>query len=718
MVRALFRFSVRVARTLLIVAGVLCLAVPTGAQQTQGSVTGTVSDPLAARVAGAMVTLIRQGKQTAETLSDARGEFSFGAIESARYQISVSATGFEPQTTAPFFVGAGPTTVDVSLQIGALQQDVVVTAAATELPQSQVGAQVTVIDRAALDNLGKVDVLEAIRTAPGLQVVQAGARGGATSLLVRGGNSNFNKILVDGVPANDIGGGVDLSQFATTGVERVEILREANSVLYGSDALTGVVSLSTRRGQTAVPELIASIDGGNLGTNRQDVSVGGVVKRFDYFADGYHFKTDNSVPNNAFRNLTLTGIAGAALNDTASLRFVGRLERGKTGVPGQTAFGRPDMDAYSQRHDGTWGVSFDQTLGALRQHASYGLAISHQVSTNLIADPPFTPAYGNSVGAFEFSDFTYDSRSDLRRHRASYQVDGTFATRSAGTHVDTALVDWDGERAELRDVLAGTTVPASRDNVGVTLQHQALWSRVFVTAGVRFEHNDSFGNEAVPRVSGAWFVRAGGGRVGATRVTASAGTGIKEPTVIQSFSPSPYFQGNPDLQPERTRAVDVGIEQRLADDRVRVNWTWFDNRYEDIISLRTDFTTFQAQYFNIGLTTARGMELGGDVALTSGFRGRASYTFTDSEIVESTSDNEAFQPFCRVPRIHIELKSLGQPRQCVSEVLNLRRRHWLRHHEIARSCAEMFLARIRYRSDADQLLKNDSGTHLGIDHSN
>jgi outer membrane cobalamin receptor len=122
--------------------------------------------------------------------------------------------------TAPLFVGAGPTTVDVSLQIGALQQDVVVTAAATELPQSQVGAQVTVIDRAALDNLGKVDVLEAIRTAPGLQVVQTGARGGATSLFLRGGNSSFHKILVDGVPANDIGGGVDLS-LATTGVERV-----------------------------------------------------------------------------------------------------------------------------------------------------------------------------------------------------------------------------------------------------------------------------------------------------------------------------------------------------------------------------------------------------------------------------------------------------------------------------------------------------------------
>jgi outer membrane cobalamin receptor len=121
-------------------------------------------------------------------------------------------------------------------------------------------------------------------------------------------------------------------------------------------------------------------------------------------------------------------------------------------------------------------------------------------------------------------------------------------------------------------------VPASRDNVGVTLQHQALWSRVFVTAGVRFEHNDSFGNEAVPRVSAAWFLRSGGGRVGATRVTASAGKGIKEPTVIQSFSPSPFFQGNPDLLPERTRAVDVGLEQRLADDRVRVTWTKTSSR--------------------------------------------------------------------------------------------------------------------------------------------
>jgi len=163
-----------------------------------------------------------------------------------------------------------------------------------------------------------------------------------------------------------------------------------------------------------------------------------------------------------------------------------------------------------------------------------------------------------------------------------------------------------------------------------------------VTAGVRFEHNDSFGNEAVPRIAAAWYVRTGNGRVGTTRLSLTAGTGIKEPTVLQSFSPSPYFQGNPDLQPERTRSFDAGVEQRFAGDRARVNLTWFDNRYRDIISLNTDPVTFFAQYFNIGLTTARGAELSADVALVSGFRAGGGYTFTDSEIVDSTSSSAAF----------------------------------------------------------------------------
>ena len=120
----------------------------------------------------------------------------------------------------------------------------------------------TVIDSATLDALAKPDVLEALRLVPGAQVVQAGQRGAVTSLFVRGGASNFNKVLIDGVAANDIGGGFDFSSVSVTGVDSVEVLREANSVIYGSDSLSGVVSITTRRGRTRIPEFTSRLTAG------------------------------------------------------------------------------------------------------------------------------------------------------------------------------------------------------------------------------------------------------------------------------------------------------------------------------------------------------------------------------------------------------------------------------------------------------------------------
>jgi outer membrane cobalamin receptor len=401
----------------------------------------------------------------------------------------------------------------------------------------------------------------------------------------------------------------------------------------------------TRRGERPRPEVRVRLEGGNFATARGSAGVSAKAGGLDYSGDVSGFSTDNEVPNNRFRNLTFAGSAGATLGSGATLRVVARAERGRTGTPGQTAFGRPDLDAFYRRHDGIWGTSFDQNVGAFHQRAAYGLAASEQASTNLRLDAPYTPSFEGRTAPFEFSDFAFDSRTSLRRHHASYQVDGTISTARAGTHVETALVDWDGERATLRDALAGTSVPASRDNVGVTLQHQALWSRAFVTAGVRFEHNASFGDATVPRVAAAWYARTGGGAIGATRLTASAGRGIKEPTILQSFSPNPFFLGNPDLLPERIdRALELGVEQRFAADRLRAGAVWFDNRYQNIIATRTvTFNPFVSQYFNIGLTSARGAELSADAALASGFRAKGGYTFTDSEILESTSTSAVFK---------------------------------------------------------------------------
>jgi len=602
-------------------------------------ISGVVVDGAGRPVPRAAIDVIAGDGSVAGTIfTEADGTFALQtAPEGCRLRASLA--GFEPASTAC----RADAPVKLTLTVAPVAEHIVVSATRTEAPSGQVASAVTVFDAAHIERRQQPPLADLLRQAPGATVVRVGAPGSVTSLFVRGGESNYTKVLLDGVPMNEPGGAFNMSNITTENLDRIEFIRGANSAVYGSDAMTGVLQLFTRRGESPRPSVRATFEGGSFSTARGSTGVSARTGRLDYSADVAGLTTDNEVPNNDFRNTTVSGSAGLTLAAGSTLRFVGRAERGKTGVPGQTAFGRPDLDAFFRRHDGTIGIAFDRTKGVLRQRAAYGLAESHQASTNLLIDPPYTPSFEGRRAAFEFSDFPYDSRTDLKRHHASYQVDGTLNTERAGTHVETALVEWDGERARLTDALAGTVVPATRDNFGVTLQHQALWPRVFVTAGLRFEHNDSFGNATLPRIAASWYARTGNGDVGTTRVSASFGRGIKEPTAIQSFSPNPFFLGNPDLLPERADAFELGVEQRLAGDRVRVDAAWFDNRYRNIISTRTiSFNPFTSQYFNVGLTEARGLELTADVALVSGVRAAAGYTFTDSEIVDSTSTNAVF----------------------------------------------------------------------------
>jgi vitamin B12 transporter len=165
---------------------------------------------------------------------------------------------------------------------------------------------------------------------------------------------------------------------------------------------------------------------------------------------------------------------------------------------------------------------------------------------------------------------------------------------------------------------------------------------VSTTAGLRYEHNASFGDVVVPRGSIAAVLNPGAGAIGETRVHAAAGLGIKEPTILQSFSPNPGFRGNPNLEPERSRTVEAGIEQRFAGDHARLEATWFDNEYKNLITtVTTNPVTFASQYFNIGLTRARGAEVGTDIVPIRTLKFRGGYTFLDSEVVNSTSPTSA-----------------------------------------------------------------------------
>ena len=324
--------------------------------QNQGTLAGAVLDPLGARVPGAAVTLLGEEALVRERTTDAEGAYEFTSLAPGRYQVVATLSGFSPVTSEPAYVSAGGrVSVDVTVQIGPLQQSVVVTTSAADLPQAQTGAPVTVVDRAAIEALNKPDLLDALRLVPGLQIEQTGARGGTTSMFIRGGASSFAKVLIDGIAANDIGGAFDFSQLQTTGVEQIEVLRQSNSVIYGSDALTGVISITTRRGRTRVPEVTYAVDGGNLGTFNSSASLGGAYKRVDYFSEYSYFTTDNDVPNNGYRNHTSATRVGLALGGSTDLSGTFRHIDGKTGSPNGFSL---------------YGVSDDASSGSQLTYAS------------------------------------------------------------------------------------------------------------------------------------------------------------------------------------------------------------------------------------------------------------------------------------------------------------------------------------------------------------
>jgi vitamin B12 transporter len=502
---------------------------------------------------------------------------------------------------------------------------------------------VTVFDAAAIERRGDALVGDLLRQAPGAAVVQNGGRGNVTSLFVRGGENSYTKVLLDGIALNEPGGSFNFGGLSTGHLERIEFVRGAQSALFGSDAMSGVLQLVSARGRAgAKPAVKGEFGGGGYGSMRGSASLTGGTSRWDYSLHAGRYETDNRAPTNRFESTPVSVTAGGSLASNVVLRLVGRYEDGQAGAPGQTAFGRPDLDAsFSQSHL-VGGVTVEhQATPAFRQRLTYALATFEQRSTNLMFDAPYTPSYQGRQSPFEFFDFAYDNGSKFRRHQASYQADVrlTHGGALAGAEFFTVALDWDGERGTLTDYLDTAETSPGRNNFGVSVQHQHISQWFGLTSGLRVEDNGQFGTAVVPRVSAAVFLRSGTGTLGATTLRANAGRGIKEPTLRQSFSLSPFDLGNPELKAERSRAFDAGVEQRLFGDRVKVGAVWFDNRFDQQISTRTiSFSPYQAQYFNVGLTRARGTEVTLEAAPLDGLHLSASHTFTASEIIDASSE--------------------------------------------------------------------------------
>ncbi|HWX54926.1 MAG TPA: TonB-dependent receptor plug domain-containing protein [Verrucomicrobiae bacterium] len=659
---------------------VFALAVVSALAAESGSIRGSVTDPLGAAVPNATVKLLQQGRQTAVTTSGKDGTYKFSALAVGRYQVSAEAATFTMQSSPPVYVGGGESEVNIALALGSVEQQVVVTDTGTQIPETQVGASVTVITSDQFQN--KLDVFEPLRQVPGAQIVQTGQRGGATSLFVRGGNSTANKVLVDGIPLNDIGGVVNFGLLATSGVEQVEVLRGPNSVLYGSDAMAGVVSLTTRRGTTPLPELSYEFDGGNFNSLRHDASLGGAFHRLDYFGEFSRFDTGNSEPSSEFHNASYLGNAGFAINSSTDLRVTARRTTSAIGLPNAIDFfGIPD-DQFQKDQDAYIGVTLqNQTTPHWHNLARYGATRLRLLLENPApAGIPdgFGDFFGNVVtirGAngfsatgqaiLNFAGGTFPSlfNSSTARDFGYFQSDYSF-----NSHL-TALFGFRMENERGYTLSSFAKNLADRTNYSYIGEvHGSLGSRVYATLGGSVENNAVFGVAVTPRVSLAYYLFRpnSDGPWNGTKLKFNYGQGIKEPSIFDATSSlfgllsqvpnGPQLISQFHVRPvnaERSRSFDFGVEQLFWNGKGKLAETFFHNRFTNQIEF-VDPSAFpqlgvppsvQALApFGASINSADTRALGAETELEfnfgRGFRARGAYTYLDAVVERSfTSDN-------------------------------------------------------------------------------
>ncbi len=640
-----------------------------------------VVDPHSAAVAGAQVSIYRQGEATPLQVRSTSGEGE------AIFHLD-DATGLRAQVLAPGFAVAWsdvknpssssvatPIKLQIALQIAAASETVVVSATRTPAPEQETASSVSLLSGAAIETMQPTSGADALRFLPGAVVNVAGQRGGLGSLFVRGGDSRYNKVLIDGVPVTDPGGTFNAATVPLAETDRLEFLRGAQSTLYGSDAMTSVVQVFTRNGTTATPELRFGADGGTFGTAHGFVSLAGERSRFDYdlFAD--QFNTNGQGPNADYTNALQGGNVGMQWNQRIQFRLRARHSNSRTGVEGEWDFNgqrllRPDPEQRTRANDFLAGADLLISAPARWHHRLTGYEYNHRrLNEDDSADQSGFPNGGCDNTNFFFYDCPFLNIAHI--NRAGFQYQGDYTPRSwAQTTIGYEFEDENGrfftDSKSFNPFMEFTQhISGLRLNHSVFLQEHMTWKRLSAIAGVRYEHSGTTSSvvpvtghtsKAVPRVALTLLAVKGGEIFSGTRLRFSYATGIKDARFEELFvSNPPSILANPHLKPEENRAFEAGFEQGFFGDKYQLSAVYFNNLFRNQIDFAiTDPNTFAGQYQNIDESMAHGAE----VQLTGKFSSRLSltsaYVYTSSQILVQPfafdSQHQPGQPLLRRPK--------------------------------------------------------------------
>jgi len=598
------------------VCALMCAA---AAQVRAAELKGKVIDPSGLPVAGAQVAAITQLGVVTQQITDDNGAFDI--YVSPLYEdvmLRVTAAGF---STATVSMAASRIQLSLAPQTDSIR----VAASAIDTPASMQGSSVSVISSRDLRERNEAQAFDLLREAPGVIVEQSGPRGSVSDLFVRGGDSKYNLVLLNGIPVNSFyyGGLFDFAHVPSDLIEEIDVARGPQSAVYGSYALASVINFVTR-----APENGASFDalaeGGTRAENRFALSGSGMITRdFGLAGSISSLNGNGDVPNADYRNDSVF-LSTSYRWRTQNLFAFGNFDSNEVGEPGP--FGSDPQGLYQ---------GIDLISRSKNNTSTYGFHWQDALTDNLRADI-FGGFYLNN--SFYLSPYGDSFNKDIRGYaegRLTYVINKNWSL--AGGYAFS--------REEMRNTYvtdtSGNDFLLRRDNHGIYLETRISMGKFLFNLGAREEvfqtpivPADALGfpprpafpartdDRLNPKISGSYALDK------VTRLHASYGTGIRPPGGSDLA-----FTDNPALKPERTESYDIGAERRFLNDRLSLDATWFYNRYRDMIVSLGGSLSSLSQFYTDNLANARaeGIEATARFRPTRWISLTGSYMWLESE---------------------------------------------------------------------------------------
>jgi vitamin B12 transporter len=491
-------------------------------------------------------------------------------------------------------------------------EPVVVTATKVETPAEQLGVSISVVSGDDFQTYHYPTVEEALRSVPGVDIRRSGSYGKTSSISIRGANANQVQVLVDGVRVKSPTlGQADLSDLSPDLVERIEVIRGAQSTLYGADAIGGVVNIITRKGTGGPFQASVQQEAGNYDTLASRATVSGAYKILNYALSASHLESNGQFQNDGTDVNALSARVGATLPRDSSLDFIFRYNKNDVGVPVKGVFPGPQpivaiINPNARQQSETTIFSLEGKTRPV-QWWETRIRLSRYENSAGFQDP-VDPGV-----AFDFATF---SQVDVERREAEW-VNSFFIAKWS---TSTIGLEHRREEGENKGVFRAATETGS-----VFFEQQVrFFDRLFLTGGFRVEDNSVFGTTTTERGSVAFLIKETD-----TRLRGSAGTGFRAPTFNDLFFPD---FGNPSLQPEKSLSYDFGVDQKLWNNRIRLGLTYFQNSFTNLITCCVPIPTAPfGGPFNVGRARSAGIEFTSEVDVLPNLVASLNYTYTDSE---------------------------------------------------------------------------------------